>query len=117
VLINNNTYTLISIITRVLFEHYIYIKYLLEADTDKRAKKFLFHAQHERGKIYENIYLDNDRGREIRKEFDLDFEKIQEIVRKTNYMKEKEAFNIEYESDKLFLSSILFKINCMRRNL
>lgn len=96
-LIKNNTYSSISIITRVLFEHYIYIKYPLEADTETRAKKFLFHAQHERGKIYENIYVDNDRGSEIRKEFNLDYEEIQKIVKETNYMQEKEEFIIEYK--------------------
>ncbi len=97
VLIKNNTYSSISIITRVLFEHYIYIKYLLEADTETRAKKFLFHARYERGKIYENIYLDNDRGSEIRKEFNLNYEEIQKFVKETNYMQEKEEFIIEYK--------------------
>ncbi len=97
VLTEAETYSSVTIISRVLFEHYIYMKYILEQDSEIRARRFLEHAKKERSRIYEDIYADTEKGKKIRDEYNLNFDEIKKLVYETAYMKRKEENNQTYK--------------------
>ncbi|UTG99647.1 DUF5677 domain-containing protein [Macrococcoides canis] len=87
VLIKNNSYNSLSIIARLLFEIYIYIIYILEKDSINRSKRFLIQSKNAQMKVLEDVYLENELGSKIRKEFNLDYNHLKKLVEKINILR------------------------------
>ncbi|WP_163581136.1 DUF5677 domain-containing protein [Gracilibacillus saliphilus] len=81
-LIENDQDTSIDIVTRSVFENYIYLRLLLSKDNKILSRSYMLRKKYKEIKLYENIISSNKTGRKIRAFLPkLDVEKMKQIAK------------------------------------
>lgn len=71
ILLENNHYASLDTILRVIFENFVFIKYILDKDTEYRSKSYFYSTKIKEIKLLNMITEDSLEGSEVRKFLEL----------------------------------------------
>ncbi|WHY63247.1 DUF5677 domain-containing protein [Cytobacillus firmus] len=96
ILLENNHYASLDTILRVIFENFVFIKYILDKDTEYRSKSYFYSTKIKEIKLLNMITEDSLEGSEVRKFLELKKDEVKEKL-KAETMDENYKTNI-YET-------------------
>jgi len=100
ILLENNHHSSIDSIVRTFFENYVYLKFILEEDSQKRATAYLYSLKVEDHLLFDQITNGDEVGRSLRSYLGLTTEEL-----KKDFLDTKKVFNLE-EVEQMYLKEL-----------
>lgn len=85
VLLDNAQFDAIDSIARSILESYVYLKFILSGDTDRKAKAYFYSGKKSENTYYDQLISKDQKGKRIQKYLNLNKKEIIEKLEKDSY--------------------------------